>query len=169
MLFLQLFTFSVPFTSEAKTQQCERTAIIPSGNVSDVGDKSEKRIQKIYLILNQMKKVKVRWREKLGKKLYRWAAQPKAKVTVNHLNQFQQLNLQNSLHLIQKWKRNLIYLGNQRSFNHLAQCDVETVPKNNKRHIWFKRLKSVMVSEIKPTIGIILYMGICKLPNQRMY
>ena len=26
-----------------------------------------------------------------------------------------------------------------------------------------------MVSEIKRTIGIILYVGICKLPNQRMY
>ena len=46
---------------------------------------------------------------------------------------------------------------------------METVPKNNKRKIWFKRLKSVMVSEIKRTIGIILYVGICKLPNQRMY
>ena len=46
---------------------------------------------------------------------------------------------------------------------------METVLKNNKRHTSFKRLKSVTVSEIKQAIGIILYMGICKLPNQRMY
>ena len=46
---------------------------------------------------------------------------------------------------------------------------MEAVAKYNKRRTLFKRLKSVMVSEIKQIIAIILYTGICKLPNWWMY
>ena len=46
---------------------------------------------------------------------------------------------------------------------------MEAVPMNNKRRTSFKRLKLVTVNEIKRTICIILYMGISKLPNQRIY
>ena len=53
-----------------------------------------------------------------------------------------------------------------------VQQSTDAVPKNIKRRTSFKRLKSVTVSEIKQTIGIILYICIIciyKLPNRRMY
>ena len=46
---------------------------------------------------------------------------------------------------------------------------LEAIPKNNKRKKLYKKAASVTVRDIKRTIGIILYMGISKLPNRRLY
>ena len=64
---IQLFTLSVPFTTEAKIQQYELLSYQVVMLVVLV--MSQKLIQKIFPILNQVKKVKVRWRAKRRKKL----------------------------------------------------------------------------------------------------
>jgi len=45
----------------------------------------------------------------------------------------------------------------------------EAVTNNKHRRTSFRKLKPATTSEIKRVVGIILYMGICKLPNRRMY
>ena len=85
---------------------------------------SQKLIQKICPISNQMKNVKVRWRVKRRKKLQRRAA--RSKVTVNHLNQSQQLKLQKMSTSAPKAKKKSNLSWESKKFQP-PQCDVPDI------------------------------------------
>ena len=65
--------------------------------------------------------------------------------------------------------QNIVEESNLFNTQHSTSGYPHAVKKNNQRRTSFKLLKPVTISEIKRAFGIILYMGICKLPNRRMY